>query len=242
MTRILVLSDLLAKTEHDANAETPATLRTRPARTEPLRAVVIPPDAEDARVADRIGDAFHRHPENFALGLILILVADVQTGFGRQELDGVVALGQAMLVLFAPLGEPGRIKQLSGRRPPSVVEVPDLEDDRVDRLLDVLCREDAVVHYAFSIAADFEAGLHALQERLLGDATNEELPPTGEPRFDDQGRHDRLFAIMDGLERGHDLIERQGFAEPICDRVHLSVVLAELVVGQRISKRHNNLL
>ncbi len=203
--RILVLSDLLAKTEHDAIGQRPLKVGMRPARREPLLAAVIPQDAEDARAAVGIGDALHRDPEDFALRLILVLVADVQAGLGRKQFDDVAI--EPFGVLLAPFPQTGRVEQFGRGRLTLVAEVRRREHDGVDLLLDVERREVAVVHKAFGIAADLESGFHTLQERLLGDAADEEAAPFGEPGFDMKRRRFRHLPFDNRLNGGHHVVE-----------------------------------
>lgn len=202
--RILVLSDL-AKTEHDAIAEAPLIAGMRPVRNEPPLAARAPPDAEDARAAAGSGNPFHRDPEDFAVGLILVLVADVRTRFRRKQFDDVAV--EPFGVLRAPLGKPGGIEQFGRGRHALIAEVGRGEDDRIDFLLLVERREGVVVDQALGVVADREASFDALDERLLGDAADQERPPLGERRRDhQQGRFGRL-PFDDGLEGLHHVVE-----------------------------------
>ena len=186
-------------------AEEPPTAGNRPARTEPLLAVRVPLDEEDARAAVGIGDPFHRDPEDFAVGLILVLVADVRTRFRRKQFDDIAV--EPFSVLRAPLGKPGGIEQFGRGRHALVAEVGRGEDDRVDFLLLVERRERAVVDQALDVVADREASFDAFEERLLGDAADQERPPLGELRLDhQQGRFGHL-PFDDGLEGLHHVVE-----------------------------------
>ncbi len=110
----------------------------------------------------------------------------MRAGFGGEQLDSIVAFGQTMRVLLAPLGEPGGIEQFAGHRLVFVTEVPDFEDDRVDLLFGVERREAAIVHHAFSVAADFDtAGPDPLQQVLLVHAADAERAPRSEARQGD---------------------------------------------------------
>ena len=201
---ILVLSDL-AKTEHDATGQIPPKAGTRPARIEPLRTAVIPPDAQDARAAAGSGNPFHRDPEDFAVGLILVLISDVRAGFGGKQFDDVTV--EALSVLLAPFPQAGRIEQFGGGGHPGVAEVGRGEDDRVDRLFLVERRERRFLHEVLGVGADFEAGLHALEECLFGNAADEEGAPLRELGLDHEGRRLRRLPLDDGLKSDHHVFE-----------------------------------
>lgn len=202
--RILVLSDL-AKTEHDAIVEIPLTVGIRPTRVEPPPAVRNPPDREDVRTAVGIGDPLHRDPEDFAVGLILVLVADVRAGFGGEQFNDMAV--EAFRVLLAPFPQAGGIEQFGRGRVVGVAEVGRGEDDRINRLFLVERREGAIVHQALGVAADREASFDALEELLLGDTADQEGAPLGETGLDDQNRRFRHLAFDHRLECGHHVVE-----------------------------------
>lgn len=60
----------LAETEYDAIAEVPTTVRIGTVGTEPTAAISVTPDVEHKRVTNRVGNAFHRDPEDFATRLV----------------------------------------------------------------------------------------------------------------------------------------------------------------------------